>query len=59
MDEVNRKGEEIVITKHGKPTARLVPMQTPVARLFGRSKGTAKVLGDIVNSPKLKWDAES
>ena len=25
MDEVNETGEEIVITKHGKPVSRLVP----------------------------------
>ena len=56
---MNRKHVEIIITKHGHPTAKLVPMHTPVAKLFGRGKGTVKILGDIINSPKLKWDAEA
>ena len=32
MDEVNDSGEEIVITKRGKPICRLVPPAAGVAR---------------------------
>ena len=29
-----RKGREILITEHGKPVARLVPIEKPKARAF-------------------------
>ncbi len=31
LDEVAESGEEIVVTKHGKPVARLVPIAPPVS----------------------------
>jgi len=35
MDEVNETGEEILITKNGKPVSRLVPYRKIVKTLFG------------------------
>lgn len=44
MDRVRETGVEYVVTKHGKPVARLVPYTaTERATLFGSMKGT--VLG--------------
>src|SRR4029453_16173894 len=44
MDRVRETGVEYVVTKHGKPVARLVPYTaTERATLFGAMKGT--VLG--------------
>lgn len=48
MDEVNATGEELVITKRGKPVARLVPAREERPSLFGSMKGTVKILGDII-----------
>ena len=52
MDEVERTGEELVITKRGKPVAKLVPAggERDGKRrfVFGCMKGTVKILGDIV-----------
>jgi len=39
MDEVNRTGEEIVITKNGKPVSILKPYRTAPATIFGLHKG--------------------
>lgn len=41
MDKVNRTGTEYVITKHGKPVAKLVPC-TPVKKqgIWGSMKGS-------------------
>jgi prevent-host-death family protein len=39
-------GEEIVLGKHGKPVARLVPIQ-PVTRKPGRLKGKIKIAADF------------
>jgi prevent-host-death family protein len=59
MDQVARSREPIVITKRGKPVAKLVPpdeaeLRTP---LFGYMAGTAEIRGDIVNMPHLEWSA--
>ena len=39
-------GEEIVLGKHGKPVARLVPVRA-VTRRPGRLKGKIKIAGDF------------
>jgi prevent-host-death family protein len=48
----------IVITKHGKPVARLIPAASDCAALIGSLKGKIKVQGNIL-STGIKWDAES
>jgi len=41
MDHVNVKGVEYVITKHGKPVAKLVPADRPgKSRFLGSMKGS-------------------
>ena len=59
IDEVQRLRMPIVITKRGKPVARLVPVDEEKPKLFGRMKGTIKILGDIVGPTGEKWFAES
>jgi prevent-host-death family protein len=56
LDKVGPEG--IVITKHGKPVAKLVPFETDMSRFIGCLKGKVKIKGDIF-STGLKWDAES
>ena len=41
MDEVKAKRETIVITKHGQPVAKLVPVSTEVDEIFGFFVGRA------------------
>ena len=48
MDEVQRKGQSVVITKRGKPVAKLVPMEGPRDDIFGFMKGKIKIKGDVV-----------
>ena len=48
MDEVNETGEELVVTKRGKPVVKLVPMQPKGKVFFGAMKGTATIHGDII-----------
>ena len=59
LDQVQQSRREIVITKRGKPVARLVPVDEEKPKLFGRMKGTGKILGDIVGPTGEKWFAES
>lgn len=56
LDSVGPEG--IVITKHGKPVARLLPVGSEPAALLGSLKGKLRVTGDIL-STGLGWHAES
>ncbi|HEY6249386.1 MAG TPA: type II toxin-antitoxin system Phd/YefM family antitoxin [Candidatus Angelobacter sp.] len=53
----NLDPEGIVITKHGKAVARLIPASLDCADLIGSMKGKLKVHGDIL-STGIKWNAE-
>ena len=52
MDEVQAKHETIVITKHGKPVAKLVPVEPQGDDIFGFLRGKVTITGDVV-SPTL------
>ena len=52
MDEVKAKRETVVITKHGRPVAKLVPIDTRVDEIFGFFSGKGSITGDVV-SPVL------
>ena len=56
MDEVNRDGIELVITKRGEPVAKLVPV-TPAEppEIFGCMRGTVRIHGDIVSPDPESW----
>ena len=58
MDQVQRSGEAVLITKHGKPVATLVPAPAAADDIFGYMAGKVKVLGDIVGpvTPAADWD---
>ena len=56
LDSVDPDG--IIITKHGKPVAKLVPVHTDSAKLIGSFKDKIKIKGNILNTG-VKWDAES
>ena len=49
MDEVAQQRRPIIITKRGKPVAKLVPVETEAIDLFGRMAGSIKICGDIIN----------
>lgn len=49
MDEIQARHESVVITKHGKPVAMLVPVDTAKDEIFGFLKGKGAVTGDVVS----------
>ncbi len=57
MDEVAETGEEIVITKNGRPVSRLAPYREKPPTLFGIDRGKIKILGDIIAPIDVEWDA--
>ena len=58
MDLVNESGEEIVITKNGKPVSRLVPYRKPVGSLFGLHKLVVKSRDDLIAPIEEEWSVE-
>ena len=56
LDEVAPEG--IVITKHGRPVAKLIPIRAESADLIGSLKGRLRVKGDIL-STGINWRAQS
>ncbi|MEZ0373219.1 MAG: type II toxin-antitoxin system Phd/YefM family antitoxin, partial [Candidatus Sericytochromatia bacterium] len=60
MDEVAQSRIPLIITKHGKPVARLVPVDADeVPVLFGHLAGTARVLGDLIAPLDVAWEADA
>ena len=58
LDRVRERGEEYVVTKHGEPVARLVPIASPRASLRGAFAGRIHVVGDIVAADwKDDWES--
>jgi prevent-host-death family protein len=51
MDEVKAKREVVVITKHGQPVAKLVPVDTDPDDIFGFFSGKGSITGDVVSPP--------
>ena len=56
LDRVGAEG--IIITKRGRPVAKLIPIRAESANLIGMFKGKLKVKGSIL-STGLRWDAQS
>lgn len=52
MDEVQARRETVVITKHGKPVAKLVPADKNTDDIYGFVAGKGAITGDVV-SPAL------
>jgi prevent-host-death family protein len=59
MDQVRATRRPIVITKRGKPVAKLVPVEEePRREIFGCMRGTVTILGDIISPVEVDWHAE-
>jgi len=47
MDQVRATRQPVVITKRGRPVAKLVPLDTRGDDIFGCLKGVVEIVGDI------------
>jgi prevent-host-death family protein len=59
MDEVNRTGEEITITKNGKPVSILKAYRQIPETLFGLHKGKMQSKDDLIAPLDIDWDASN
>jgi prevent-host-death family protein len=48
MDEVQSKRETVIITKHGKPVAKLVPVNEETDEIFNCLADRGRIVGDVV-----------
>jgi prevent-host-death family protein len=60
MDEVAQRRQPIVVTKRGKPVAKLVPADEKPIDPFGCMAGTVKIVGDIISPIEdVDWTADA
>jgi prevent-host-death family protein len=57
MDEVRSTKRPLVITKRGKPVAKLVPIDEPKDEFIGRLKGVFEIVGDLDADPPEEWES--
>jgi prevent-host-death family protein len=58
MDRVENDRTEVVITKRGKPVAKLVPYDVRPLSVFGYMAGTALIRGEVMSPIDENWAAE-
>jgi prevent-host-death family protein len=56
MESVQKTKESVLITKRGRPVAKLVPADEPARGFLGRLEGIVKIAGDI-ESPLVPAEA--
>ena len=60
MEDVNRLQTEIIITKFGKPVAKLVPVEAvPSRSAFGYLKGTVVSQKNLIAPTGESWEADA
>jgi prevent-host-death family protein len=57
MDDVGSTGETLLITKRGKPVAKLVPAAKENREFIGRLKGVIEIVGDLDADPPEAWES--
>jgi len=57
MEDVRSTKQPLVITKRGKPVAKLVPVDEPKDDFIGRLKGVFEVVGELDTDPLENWES--
>lgn len=59
IDAVSKEKKRIIITRHGRPAAELIPFSdTSNQPLFGRARETTLIRGDL-NGTGESWQADA
>ena len=56
LDDTAEQRGTLIITKHGKPVAKLVPVE-PEQRMFGALKGSVVEEPDILAPINVDWES--
>jgi prevent-host-death family protein len=57
LDQVAQTNETLVITKHGKPVAKVLPFDNDKECSETPLKGLATFIGDIISPIEDEWEA--
>lgn len=57
LDQVAEERQTLVITKHGRPVAQVVPMPAAEVDPFGALRGSGVIVGDIISPLENEWEA--
>jgi prevent-host-death family protein len=59
MEDVRRTRNPVLITKRGRPVAKLVPADTSSDDFIGRLEGVVRIVGDVESpvEPPESWEA--
>lgn len=61
VDDVIERGDEVLLTKDGRPVAKIVPMSIGEVRerAVEKLRGSLEIVGDIVSPiDDLEWEVE-
>ena len=58
IEQVREGPGKIVITRYGKPVARLIPYEEKPVSIFGHLSGTIVSHGDLVSPIDETWEAD-
>jgi prevent-host-death family protein len=59
IERVRQERAEVVVTRYGKPVARLVPYDAQPAAVLGWLAGAVTSCGDLVSPVDEAWDADA
>jgi prevent-host-death family protein len=57
MDDVHSTKRSVLITKRGRPVAKLVPVEEPHDDFIGRLKGVFEIAPDLEKDPPEPWES--
>ena len=57
IDEVAAGGDELIVTKNGKPLVKMVPYRPKRSSLWGSYAGRIEMHDDLVDPIEVEWEA--
>lgn len=57
IDEVAASGDELIVTKNGKPLVKMVPYRSKRSSLWGLYAGRIEMHDDLVEPIDVEWEA--
>lgn len=59
LDQVERHKKSVIVTRRGRPIARLVPFENDEPReLYGSLSGSVRFWGDVIEPLEVEWEAK-
>ena len=57
LNDVAEMKQELIVTKHGKPVAKVIPIAVKPIDIVGAMKGSVLWEGDIISPLDVEWEA--